>query len=627
MVRPGGLLFRALIWGPLGSRPGQAAGLVGAIALGVAMVAAIHWINASALYSFERGVSALSGRAGTAVLPTAGALDEELLGRIRAMPEVASAYPAVRMELPTGPQRTVPLLGVDLLRDAAVRGAYLPELGQDGLAFPDLLARGAVLLGREAARELAVEPGDTVTVQRGVSTTRLRVAGLLPAEAFWSHGAVMDIATAQWTFDRLGELDRIDVRLTSPGARAAFAEKMRALAGEGVRLSRPGLEARRLDAMTRAYRTNLNVLALVGLLTAAFLVYSLLSLSMRRRRTQFAVLRVLGMERARLAGWLLGEGVVLGVLGGALGVGLGLLLAWLGVTTLGGDLGAGYFSDIGARLYAGWTDMAVLGLLGVAAAVVGTLGPVLDNVRGGGEAALHRGGAEERRGLGPASRLGLAALAGLAALGLARLPAWQGLPLAGYGAILLVLGAGLLLAPVALGAFARWLPRRPARPAWLVARAQLLGAPRRAAMAVGAVLVSFALLVAMSTMIHSFRGSVEAWLDQILSAELYVRSGPGGQAAYIPADTLPAIAGWEGVRHLDPIRRFDLDWAPAAAERGAQAPVRVTARRLDLTETRRAVEVMRGTWPQAEDGVLVSEVFARMYDVAPGDTLRLPLGG
>jgi putative ABC transport system permease protein len=603
--------------------------MVLAIALGVAMVSAIHWVNASALHSFEQGVSALSGRAGTTVKPTSGALDPSLLPRIRAMPEVASALPALRMEVPLGPKRSLPILGVDLLRDAAVRGEYLPELGGEGIAFPDLLARGAVLLGRDAAERLGKEPGDSLRVQVGAEPVLLHIRGLLPAEAFWSDGAVTDIATAQWTFRRSGELDRIDVVLTDPGKRAAFRERLRAVAGEGVRLTRPGLEARRLDAMTRAYRTNLNVLALVGLLTAAFLVYSLLTLSMRRRRPQFAVLRVLGMERGRLAVWLVGEGVVLGLLGAILGLVLGLALAWAGVTTLGGDLGAGYFRDIPTRLHAEWWDMLALGGLGLLAAVVGTLTPVLDNVRGAGEAAMRRGGAEERhRGPGTGLRLGLALLALAAAAVLARLPAWGGLPLAGYAAILLVLGAGLLVAPPALRLFAWALPVGRRHVVALVARSQLLGAPRRAALAVSAALVSFALLVAMATMIHSFRGSVVAWLDQILAAEVYVRSGPGGQATYLPEAAWRRVANWEGVQHVDPFRRFQLDWAPGGVET-AEAPVRITARRLDLAETRQAIELIRGRWPGARENraVLVSEVFARKYGTAVGDTLRLPLGG
>ncbi len=140
-------------------------------------------------------------------------------------------------------------------------------------------------------------------------------------------------------------------------------------------------------------------------------------------------------------------------------------------------------------------------------------------------------------------------------------------------------------------------------------------------------LVSFALLVAMSTMIHSFRGSVVSWLDQILAADLYVSSGPAEAVAYVPPGDIAELAGWPEVRHLDALRQFELDWSPHGAD--PRAPLRVTARHLDLPPTREAIEVIRGHWPLPGDdrAVLVSEVLARSFGVAPGDTLDIPLGG
>lgn len=625
-----GLLFRALVWGPLRSRPGQAGAMTGAIALGVAMVSAIHWINASALHSFELGAEALSGRADAALVPASGALDEHLLASVRDLPEVVAAFPAIRMEVATDAGGSLPLLGVDLLREAGVRGGYLPERVGRGSAFPDLLRKGAVLLGERAAEELDLAPGSAFLAQAGAESVRLRVVGELPPGSFWARGAVMDIATAQWTFGRIGELDRIDVILRESATAGDLAGHLESLPGGGqAPVTTPAFRAERMGAMTRAYRTNLRVLALVGLVTAAFLVYSLLTLSMRRRRRHFALVRVLGMERRRLAGWLLLEGLLVGALGGALGLSLGLGAAWIGVEILGGDLGAGYFEGVRTRLHAEAEEMLLIGGLGVLGAVAGTVAPVLDNVRQSGEAAIRRGSVEGADTPRTARRVVLAVGALAGAGGLAVLPPWEGLPLPGYGALALVLGAALLLAPVILRGLVRLLPTVRANPVALVARAQLLGAPRRAAMAVSAILVSFALLVAMASLVHSFRGSVEDWLNQILAADLYVRGGPSGPSAFIPEGDWGAIAGWETVRRLDPLRRLSLDWAPRKGSARSAAPVRLTARRLHIPETRSAIELLKGRWPDPENGsgVLVSEVFARGFGVEPGDKVRPPLGG
>ena len=58
----------------------------------------------------------------------------------------------------------------------------------------------------------------------------------------------------------------------------------------------------RVANMSRAYRVNLNMLAMVALFTGTFLVFSTQALSVVRRRHQFALLRVLGLTRRQLLG-------------------------------------------------------------------------------------------------------------------------------------------------------------------------------------------------------------------------------------------------------------------------------------------------------------------------------------
>jgi putative ABC transport system permease protein len=151
---------------------------------------------------------------------------------------------------------------------------------------------------------------------------RFRLAGVLPAVSGRAL-AVIDIAAAQDRFGRVGRLDRIDLRL-APGAdaariRAAIASM---LPGDAV-LTDAQDDASRTDALSRAYRVNLDMLALVALLTGGFLVYSAQALSIARRRSHFALLRVLGASRRLLLGQLVAEGLLLGGIGAALALGWG----------------------------------------------------------------------------------------------------------------------------------------------------------------------------------------------------------------------------------------------------------------------------------------------------------------
>jgi predicted lysophospholipase L1 biosynthesis ABC-type transport system permease subunit len=88
----------------------------------------------------------------------------------------------------------------------------------------------------------------------------------------------------------------------------------------GVRAADPDEAAQRVSNVSRAYRVNLTVLALVALFTGAFLVFSILSLSVAQRQPQLALLGVLGLsarERLRL---VLVEAALLGAVGSAAGL-------------------------------------------------------------------------------------------------------------------------------------------------------------------------------------------------------------------------------------------------------------------------------------------------------------------
>ena len=114
----------------------------------------------------------------------------------------------------------------------------------------------------------------------------------------------------------------------------------------------PKIERDRAITVTRAYRTNLNMLALVALWTGAFLVFFDQSLSVLRRRQSLALLRALGVTRGELTVALIGEGTVLGAVGSLLGVAMGVLFAAAILQILSGDLGQTQLRAVRAAVHA-----------------------------------------------------------------------------------------------------------------------------------------------------------------------------------------------------------------------------------------------------------------------------------
>jgi hypothetical protein len=78
----------------------------------------------------------------------------------------------------------------------------------------ELLSPDTVMLSAAAADAFGLEKGDKLQLIVGQRHVALKVVDILPASAVQGIAAVTDIATAQWRLGRLGELNRIDIRLS-----------------------------------------------------------------------------------------------------------------------------------------------------------------------------------------------------------------------------------------------------------------------------------------------------------------------------------------------------------------------------------------------------------------------------
>jgi putative ABC transport system permease protein len=183
-----------------------------------------------------------------------------------------------------------------------------------------------------------------VTLRRGDQHWSTTIAGDLPGTGPDDLLLVADIAWVQEHFGPADAVSEARVRLAPRPTRRAGGQRWRSAAGRPAAARAADDESARVSNLSRAYRVNLNVLALVALLTGAFLVFATQLTAVAQRSTQFALLGVLGLSpRMRLLQVLL-EGLAIGVPGALLGLALGYALALAFTQLLGGDLGGGYFS-------------------------------------------------------------------------------------------------------------------------------------------------------------------------------------------------------------------------------------------------------------------------------------------
>src|SRR5207244_7221396 len=98
----------------------------------------------------------------------------------------------------------------------------------------ELFAPDRAFLSATAAAALGLSKGEHLRLVVGQRALELTVAGILPEAALRGQAALVDIATAQWRFGRLGELNRLEIRIARGAERAAVVERIQALLPPGA---------------------------------------------------------------------------------------------------------------------------------------------------------------------------------------------------------------------------------------------------------------------------------------------------------------------------------------------------------------------------------------------------------
>lgn len=474
-------------------------------------------------------------------------------------------------------------------------GQWLRVLGLDPLTAPDSL------------RPEALSPGSAA-----VSSERPWVAapalaekiGAVPSEGLPADLVVTDLAEAQALLGLGAEISRFALLDAQP-------MHQQPLASLGPYREVPPEPQPDLGQMTGSFHLNLTAFGLLAFAVGLFVVQGTIGLAFEERRATLRTLRALGLPIAHLAAALLLELTLLALLGGVLGVALGGVLAGLLLpdvaASLSGLYGAALPSVLALRpeWWATGLAMALGGTWLAGASALWRLAklPLLAPARPRAWALASRRKAKAM------------ALVGAALLALsAAIFAFSSSLFAGFaGLAAMMLGAAFLL-PLLLGlalnfgqsrahgAQARWL--------WADTAQQVPGL----SLALAALLLALAANFGVSTMVGSFRGTFVAWLDQRLSAELYVTT-----------------------ESLEQSRNFAAWAAPRAA---SVLPIFSAEDQLDgqSVELYGIIEdpTYRQTWPilsalpsawddlAAAKGVLISEQLARRLDLGLGEALALP---
>lgn len=602
------------------------------IVLGVAILFGVLVANATTQVGVDRLFEDFTGRADVVASPV-GVFDAELPegagDRLRALPDVrelSAGYgtPAVLPEErregePDEPVR-ISVNGVVPAEDTKFQNFVFVAGGR----FPT--ASDEVVLSERLATDLGVRSGETVDVRGRERTQALRIVGLLERKGAGRAGQGRVGYTTIDTARALGG----DGPATFTGASLILTEgtdvetwlDANQDALDGVRMEDAGNLAAGFREFLRVFGTFLTFFAGITLFVGAFLIYLTLSMAVIERTRMYGTLRALGATKPQVRRIVLLEALVLGAVSTALGLVLGLGLAW-------GLL----------RLIAALFELPIEGLVIGAGSVVGAvivgmlvtaLSSLLPAVRAGRLAPVEAMKGDHIRDT-RLSRLWIAGAA-LLVVGVAVQPATAGNE-SGLGslAVIGILLGTVLLVPLLLRPLASLLGRvtnRIARGVGEVAVLHLAKERSRSAYTLALVMVVMAMLFATGGLYLSVRGAMDEIVERQFGADMFISSGESdfGPPRPLSEEDASALRSRSDLRAISPVR-----FGQTSVQRPNGDNDFVFVR---VIEPESYFDVAGYFWTDGEDAsaqsalagggaVLLSDGVARRLDVERGDNVML----
>jgi len=613
-----------------------------AIVLGVAMVSGTYVLTDSIDKAFDsifndsrRGSDAvIAGKAAFDLTDGGGSeaptLEESLLSKVRALPEVQLAEGGVDSETTILIDKdgkaivgNAPSIGFSIARgDSPFNPLRLVEGRWPG--------QNEIVIDEATAEKKGFRVGDTIGVQSEGPVQQYRISGIIRfGESLSTIGdatlAGLDLPTAQRLYGKEGRLDEIAVA-SNPNV---TPEQLLA-AIDGVIPATAQVRTGERQASEDAAETNEFITFLQGFLLAfagialfvgSFVIANSLGITIAQRTREFATIRTIGASRRQVLGSIVLESLVVGILASVAGLFLGLGLAKLLFALF---KAVGFTLPNSGLIFQTRTVVVAL-LVGTVVTLLASLRPAVRATRVPPIAAVREGATlpESRfarfRTVGSTllTALGFAALLfGLFApdLGTTGVLVWLGL-----GALLVFFGVSLLsvrfIRPLA--AALGWPATRIGGAAGTLARDNARRNPQRTASTAAALMIGLALVTLVAVLAAgittTFRGAVEdLWEDADYALTSQNNFTP------IPASVAERVAELPGVIGVGNVRTGE---AQAFGEEFFATAVNpVTSTIFNMTWTEGSNEVLAAL---GDDGAFVDDGYAADHNLRIGSPVAV----
>jgi len=612
-----------------------------AVLLGIGLGAAVFTsvrlsINAS-LHSFTQSMEAVAGKADLTVVQPGGRVPEKLITELLRIPSIKTASPILATYVHTKSDAEKPflLIGLDPILDRSLRSWQVTESKTAVDTWIDLMAEpGTLFLSQKLIKRLDLTDSSSIVeleyfdrsssfkILGGLSTH-----GLALADA--GYVAITDISTMQEFTELRGVVDRIDLLLKA-NATAKDIEHIRAILPAGLILAQPSEAKESGRMMIEAYRLNLSVLSFVSLFVGMFLVYSLVSLNATSRRHELAILRSLGASSQVLFLLFIAEGAFFGIVGWLVAIPISSFMVQKLLTSVSATITHLFVRvNVDGLKLDPW-EMLLSFAVTVFISVLAAYQPAREAVKVPPKEAflMQEGSLTDKK---PVSFLALVGFLLIAiVLPLPKMPGASNVPFIGYIATFFLFAGFSLLSPWFLSIMGTYLPNVlkhvGGQPAYLGSR-YMRDAGSRIAISVGALITAMALFVALVIMVHSFRNTVETWVNQSISGDVFLQTEMANTNQYrdpLPKSLIEQLKSMRDRIELLPYRRIFLN----------KGDVRYLFEAIDFGTFSKHGKLLFLEGDSQEimprlvrgEGVIVSEVMANQLGLRIGENFQAKIG-
>lgn len=607
------------------------------VSVGVAVFLAIRLSNYSAFKAFESTIDNVNGKANVQVQSASGSeFSDRVFTALLQIKERAKALQAItpvteQLAEIRGAKEALIVLGIDIFTDRKFR-AYNDVEGLDGEVFLRfLLQPNTILISESFAKRNQIEKNQTIKLVADGLERELRVIGIFktdtPTSEVSNSFAVMDIEQMQRFFGKEGKLDKIDC-LAEEAEREALVSFLSESLPKEVEVVSAKNRGAQVAKMISAFDLNLSALAFISLLVAMFLIYNTITTNAIRRRREIGILRALGLSAGEVFFLFLFEAFLIGVIGSAIGVVLGVGLATYTVASVAQTITALYVYVAATEVQLA-PSLLVFGFgIGVVASVVSSIYPAFEVYRVHPRETFHLQAFEQKFSANVTRILSVSIVLLLLGFFFTQLPPINGMPIFGYGAAICVIAGFAFLSPEVIVLF-RKLFEKIVRGTFgiegTLANNYLSESLNRTATAISALMVAIAMLIGIGVMVGSFRQTVVYWIDQTLKADIFI--APAEKFAV--GSKLPvAREVYDYLRALPEVESVDGFSSRPIQFQGASTIL--CASNLDAVRQSSYLLFKDGDFKSVaqkliddESAVAVTEVFANKFGLKTGDAFSL----